>query len=56
MRSRSFSEEDTSTNGGSSAPPEYVFEGFNIEFSEKIMLSPLTPKRSESGQEPSRND
>ena len=33
-------EEKAEEKQDSGAEPEYTFEGFNIEFSEKIMLSP----------------
>jgi len=46
MRSRSFSEEDTTIDSPSSAAPEYAFEGFNIEFSDKVLITPLTPGRN----------
>jgi hypothetical protein len=46
MRSRSFSEEDTTSDSPSSAAPEYAFEGFNIEFSDKVLITPLTPGRN----------
>ena len=44
----STEEQDPSTEGGSSADqePEYAFAGFNVEFSEKIMLTSLAPSRS----------
>ena len=39
-------EEDSPVNGlGEKSDAEYAFEGFDIEFSEKIALTPLTPKR-----------
>lgn len=30
----------TDSNGEEEAPPEYIFEGFDVEFSEKITLMP----------------
>ena len=44
MLERSFEEEQNPLeNGrvGDRQEPEYVFEGFTVEFSEKIMLTPL---------------
>jgi hypothetical protein len=45
MLKRSFTQEQGSITEGSSEDrqePEYIFEGFTVEFSEKIMLTPLT--------------
>jgi hypothetical protein len=40
-------EEDAAdSTAGDKGEPEYAFEGFNIEFSDKIMLTPLNPDRS----------
>jgi hypothetical protein len=44
MLKRSFTQEqDLITEGSSEGrqEPEYIFEGFTVEFSEKIMLTPL---------------
>lgn len=39
-------EEDSSgTTASTKDEPEYAFEGFNVEFSDKIMLTPLNPDR-----------
>jgi hypothetical protein len=47
MRSRAFTEEEeTTVDSPSSAASEYAFEGFDIEFSEKILITPLTPGRN----------
>lgn len=49
MLERPFTEEqDSSQEGGSSdnQEPEYIFEGFTVEFSEKIMLTPMATSRS----------
>ena len=46
MRSRTFTEEETTIDSPSTAAPEYVFEGFDIEFSEKILITPLIPSRN----------
>ncbi len=47
MLLRTFSDEDASADGGAgeSGAPEYAFEGFNIEFSQKVMLTSLAPSR-----------
>jgi hypothetical protein len=37
-----FTEEE---DGSAKDQPEYTFEGFNVEFSDKIMLTPLNPNR-----------
>lgn len=46
MLVRTFSEEDAAAPGppGESSAPEYAFEGFNVEFSDKVMLTPLVPR------------
>src|SRR5437588_7069198 len=49
MLERPFAEEqDLLEEGGSSdnREPEYTFEGFTVEFSEKIMLTPMATSRS----------
>lgn len=49
MQEDNFMEEDTTeeTAGDSEAgEPEYSFEGFNVEFSEKIMLTTVAPDAS----------
>lgn len=55
MLERPFAEEqDPPEEGGSSdnREPEYTFEGFTVEFSEKIMLTPMavSQKTQERGQ------
>jgi hypothetical protein len=43
MFGRTFSEEDDTAEGNGTSSPaevEYTFEGFNIEFSEKVVLTP----------------
>jgi hypothetical protein len=42
MRTRSFSDDQkvVTTDGGSE--PEYEFDGFNVEFSVKVALTPPT--------------
>jgi hypothetical protein len=48
MLERTFSEEqDSSEETNKKDEPEYVFEGFEIEFSEKVMLTPLGPQAKE---------
>ncbi len=49
MLERTFSEEEESAeeNGsGTKQESEYTFEGFNVEFSEKIMLTPVGATQS----------
>ena len=48
MLERTFTEDDSSEDSPIAAKdePEYAFEGFNIEFSEKVMLTSLAPKPS----------
>ena len=44
MRNRSFAQQDDSAGAipsDNSGDPEYVFEGFKVELSEKVMLTPL---------------
>jgi len=43
MMGKSLSEEEPveENASGQDSKPEYAFEGFEIEFSEKIMLTPL---------------
>lgn len=51
MLGRTFSEEDeTAEDNGASSPAEveYVFAGFNIEFSEKVVLTPAGNTQTES--------
>ena len=49
---RSF-EDDEEDDAGATAPatdePEYAFEGFNIDFSTKVMLTPPTPVKPGNG-------
>jgi hypothetical protein len=43
MLERSFAEEQDSSEEGAASDnqePEYTFEGFTVEFSEKIVLTP----------------
>ena len=43
MLGQTFSEEDGTSAGDATSSPrevEYTFEGFNIEFSEKVVLMP----------------
>ena len=43
MLERAFAEESDSSEGaspGANGEPEYTFEGFTVEFSQKIMLTP----------------
>lgn len=44
MNERSFSQEeeqaDSGSTSGSENDPEYTFEGFKVEFSDKVMLTP----------------
>lgn len=50
MFGRTFSEEEDNEEGngtGSPAEVEYTFEGFNIEFSEKVVLTPPGNAQSE---------
>lgn len=54
MLGRTFSEEEESPEeNGSSAgqKSEYTFEGFNVEFSEKIMLTPVGATESVPARE-----
>jgi len=49
MLERPLSEEEGMSEEGESTEsnePDYNFEGFNIEFSEKIMLIPFGPVRA----------
>jgi hypothetical protein len=49
MLERTFTEEQDSSEDDTtpkSDEPEYVFEGFNIEFSEKVMLTSMAPQGS----------
>jgi hypothetical protein len=57
MWTRSFADEAKTTdeNTNDDPPPDYVFEGFKVEWSVKIMLAPpqdppraVAPKRIES--------
>ncbi len=44
MRARAFAGVlEDHQEPGDSAEPEYSFEGFNIDFSEKVMLTPVSP-------------
>jgi hypothetical protein len=45
MLERSFAQAQDpidESSSGDRQEPEYIFEGFTVEFSEKIMLTPLT--------------
>jgi GH25 family lysozyme M1 (1,4-beta-N-acetylmuramidase) len=48
MLVRTFSDDATPADGGGdkSEGPEYSFEGYNVEFSTKVMLTSLVPNRS----------
>jgi hypothetical protein len=49
MLGRTFSEEEESSEENESSArqeSEYTFEGFNVEFSEKIMLTPVGATQS----------
>jgi hypothetical protein len=49
MLERSLMEEQDpmkNSSAGDNQEPEYFFEGFIVEFSEKIMLTPLEVNRS----------
>ena len=45
MRARSFSD-DTDVASDEKAEPEYAFDGFDVEFSVKIALTPPTATKS----------
>ena len=56
MLERTFTEEQDSSEDTpviTKDEPEYAFEGFNIEFSEKVMLTSLAPKPSALAKEQS---
>jgi hypothetical protein len=40
-----FTDDDEEESPAEKSAPEYAFDGFNIEFSEKIALMPLSPNR-----------
>lgn len=46
-------EDDEEEDAGATAPPadepEYAFEGFNIDFSTKVMLTPPSPVKTGNG-------
>jgi hypothetical protein len=44
MRARSFSDDADAATVDAKAEPEYVFDGFNVEFSTKIALTPPSEK------------
>lgn len=49
MLDRTFAEEQDSSEDSTASDkgePEYAFEGFTVEFSEKIMLTSLATSRS----------
>ena len=46
MRARSFSEDPDTAADNSQPEPEYAFEGFNVEFSVKIALTPPAVAKS----------
>lgn len=45
MGAATFSDEDVLTQKDTESKPEYSFEGFNIDFSDKIMLTAASPAR-----------
>ena len=46
VRTRAFADDaDAPEKTAPSDEPEYSFEGFKIEFSEKIALTPVGPRR-----------
>jgi len=51
MRSRAFTdeEEDSSAEDSPGGEPEYSFAGFNVEFSEKIALTPAAAQAEPRG-------
>jgi hypothetical protein len=49
MWARSFEEQEESSeeeDSSASQEPEYVFEGFTVEYSERVMLTPIAASRS----------
>lgn len=42
MRARAFSDDTDAASDDTKAEPEYVFDGFDVEFSVKIALTPFT--------------
>ncbi len=53
MLSTMFADEtDTAAqDGGSDSTPDYNFDGFKIEFSERVMLTPVGQERQLKAQE-----
>jgi hypothetical protein len=47
VTNRSFAQDDDEQADGGSTPgePEYTFEGFKVEFSQKVMLTPPASPR-----------
>jgi hypothetical protein len=51
MRARAFSDDPDTATEDAKPEPEYVFDGFNVEFSSKIALTPPTAaKRPDAKQ------
>jgi hypothetical protein len=51
MRARSFSDDTGAATTEAKPEPEYAFDGFEVEFSVKIALTPPTPpKTSDPGR------
>ena len=44
MRARSFSDDSDPATDDAKPEPEYVFDGFDVEFSTKIALTPPSAK------------
>ena len=53
MRARSFSDDQDAAPDDAKAEPDYVFDGFDVEFSVKVALTPPAAKRPDPtlGQE-----
>ena len=48
MRETAFTEDQDASDSG--AAPGYSFEGFNVDFSEKVMLTPVAPRQAAAAQ------
>jgi hypothetical protein len=56
MLGRTFTDDDSTEEASSGQEPEYSFAGYNIEFSEKIALTPAAAQaKGEGAAAPSNN-
>ncbi len=56
MLGRTFTDDDSTDEASSGQEPEYSFAGYDIEFSEKIALTPAAAQAKGQGADGSSNN